>query len=344
VDRDQKAVYTDERTHWTADIYDQSMFYQACLDLAKMMEALGETEKVSFWKEKAKSIRGSTDKWLWQEDKGFYKVHIHLDTLEHPFNEANMFAMGGNVQAVIGGLADKEKSRRIIEEALERQRTYEVSTVSGTLLPPYPKGLFKHPLLDDPYEYQNGAQWDWFGGRLIYAMFENGFSELAREKMLEIISKNVKNRGFFEWDNKDGVGRGSDFYAGSAGSLGKALVEGYFGIKIRGGRLSLEPKLGRDSGQIHVYQSANNIFVAYDYIFDEQAGKLTLEFNSNFTSSGQVRILLPLKKPEKNPAYEKVTEALLDGEKIKFVREKINLDEFILIETDFLHHSLEIIL
>jgi hypothetical protein len=142
--------------------------------------------------------------------------------------------------------------------------------INQAALPPYPKNFFKHPLLDDPYKYQNGAQRDWFGGRMIYAMFENGFSEIAKEKLSEIVQKNLKNRGFFEWDNREGVGMGSDFYAGSAGSMGKALIEGYFGIKTERNALSIEPKLGKDSGEVHVYQPANNIFVDYEYTFDEK--------------------------------------------------------------------------
>jgi len=198
VDGDQKAIYVDDRTHWTADIYDQSMFFKACVNLAEMMDALGEKKRGLFWREKARMVKTNTDKWLWQEGKGFYKVHMHLDDLHHDFDEEDMFAMGGNTAAINSGLADAEKSRRIIQEALKRQGTYDVSTISGTLLPPYPKSFFKHPLLDDPYEYQNGAQWDWFGAQLIYAMFQHGFSQTDKEKWLEIIQKNVDNRGFFE--------------------------------------------------------------------------------------------------------------------------------------------------
>lgn len=349
VDADQQAIYTDERTHWTADIYDQSMFYQACLNLAGMIEA-GEAargnpegqKRADFWKEKATSIKISTNKWLWQEDRGFYRIHIHLDDLEHAFDESDMFAMGGNVQAVLAGLADRGKSRRIIEEALRRQETYKISTISGTLLPPYPHGLFKHPLVDAPYEYQNGAQWDWFGGRLIFAMFENGFSKKAIEKLAQIVKKNLKNRGFFEWDSKEGIGKGSDFYAGSAGSLGKALVEGYFGIRLTGGRLSLEPKLGRDSARIHVYLPTNDRFIAYSYQFDEKAGRLTLEFNSDFSRPGRLRVLNPW-MPQENPLRKNDLEVFLDGKDVNYKLEEMNQDEFISLETDFLHHSLEII-
>ena len=344
VDQDQQAIYVDERTHWTADIYDQSMFFQACSNLAEMMDALGKTKRGLFWQEKARSIKENTDRWLWQEDKGFYRVHIHLDSLSHDFDEDDMFAMGGNTQAIISGLANEEQSRRIIQEALERQKRFQMSTISGTLLPPYPKNLFKHPLLDDPYEYQNGAQWDWFGGRLVHAMFTNGFSSSAKEKLMEIISKNVTNRGFFEWDNKEGVGRGSDFYAGSAGSMGKALFEGYFGINLRHNHLSIEPKLRKDSAKIHIYQPATDIYVAYQYVFDEKNNKLTLDLNSNFPQKGIIKTLIPWSRsPDKKPHLEKLFNVFIDGKKIKHRLERRNEDIYIVIESDFNSRRLEIL-
>ncbi len=344
VDADQEAVYADGRTHWTADIYDQSMFCEACLNLGGMMGAVGEIKKGDFWREKALSIKDNANKWLWQEDKGFYRVHIHLDDLRHEFNEADMFAMGGNTQAVLSGLADEEKARRIIQEALKRQEAYRVSTISGTLLPPYPKNFFKHPLLDDPYEYQNGAQWDWFGARLIYAMFQHGFSQTATEKWLEIIKKNVLNRGFFEWDNKEGVGQGSDFYAGTAGSMGKALFDGYFGIDLGWDHLNIEPKLGKESARIHIYQPANDTFVAYEYTFDETKNMITLEYNSNFPHKGIIKTLIPWSRsPDKKPHLEKLFNVFIDGKKIKHRLERKNEDIYVVIESDFNSRRLEIL-
>jgi hypothetical protein len=343
VDGDQKAIYVDDRTHWTADIYDQSMFYEACMNLAEMLVALGERNRGSYWQEKARLIQDSANKWLWQEDKGFYKVHIHLDDLEHEFDENDIFAMGGNTQAINSGLAGEEKAGRIIQEALKRQKTYDISTISGTLLPPYPKNFFKHPLLDDPYEYQNGAQWDWFGARLIYAMFHQGFSHKATEKWLEIIKKNVDNRGFFEWDNKEGIGRGSDYYAGTAGSMGKALFEGYFGINLKWNALSIEPKLGKDSAHIHIYQPANDIFVAYEYAFDESENQLSLSYNSNSPHKGELRILCSLFGLQSgNKDLKKGFEVQLDGRDIDFDIETKNSDSYIIIKTDFKNHTAKI--
>lgn len=344
VDEDQKAIYVDEKTHWTADIYDQSMVYQACLNLARMFESLGNKKKSALWVKKSESIKENSNKWLWQKERGFYKVHLHLDSLHHDFDEEDIFAMGGNTVAIISGLADREKSRQIIARALERQKSSKISTISGTLLPPYPANLFKHPLLDDPFEYQNGGQWDWFGGRLIYAMFENGFSRMAKEKLIEILRKNLANRGFFEWENREGAGQGSDYFCGSAGSLSKAIFEGYFGLKLKENSLSIEPKLGKESANIHVYFPANNTFIAYEYKFDENENRLTLEYNSNFLHKGKIKILNPWhrSKPGSKENDQSKLRVRMDGEEIPFTAVRINYDEFIIIGTDFKKHLIEI--
>jgi len=340
---DQNAIYADSRTHWTCDIYDQSMFYGAARSLAGMFDGRGLKEKARLWEEKAGSIQKNTDRWLWQEDKGFYRVHIHLDSLRHDFDEDGMFAMGGNAEAILSELASEEKCRRIIESALARQKSFGISTIGGTLLPPYPKKFFKHPMMDDPYEYQNGGQWDWFGGRIVYAMFEHGFSGQAREKLLEIAKKDVANRGLYEWDSPEGTGRGSAFYSGSAGSLAKALFEGYFGLKISKESLELEPKLGSDSAAVHIYIPASDLFAAYAYQYDRKNGNIVLRYNSNISGKGKVKVLIPDEGPGR-VSDKKIGKLSVrrDGARIPFAQSESGKDRFVTIETDFKNHVLEI--
>jgi len=335
VDEGPEAVRVNGRTHWTADIYDQSMFYQACRNLAGMWRALGGADRSSFWTERAREIKANTNRWLWQEEKGFYRVHIHLDGMEHDFDESDMLAMGGNTQAMLSDLADETKRRRIIQAALERQETYGLSTVSGTILPPYPRGFFRHPLLDDPFEYQNGAQWDWFGGKLVYAMFENGFSDAAREKMLAIIRKNIRNGGFFEWDDREGVGRGSGCFAGSAGSMAMAFFEGYLGIRWSPEGIRLTPRIGKGNARAHAYFPANDVFVAFDYQGESLEKSLSLAFNSNFSGLTELRILLPGKKVPRS--------LLLDGKPTPWSIGSVGDDSYAIVRTDLRNHRLEII-
>jgi hypothetical protein len=344
-DGDERAVKVDERTRWVAGIYSQSMFYGAARDLAWMFGRMGQKEKSLFWTIKAQSLKNNTDRRLWQEDKGFYRVHLHLDaTMPHGFDENDMFAMGGNVTAVHIGLADETKSTRILKQAMLRQKAYGLSTASGVLLPPYPRGVFRHPLVDDPYEYQNGGQWDWFGGLLVLALFENGFSRQAADKLMEIASKNISNGGLYEWDDKQGTGRGSDFYCGSAGSLGRALFEGYFGINLTADSLSLEPRLGTDKARIHAYLPGAGLFVAYDHRLTADGRTLIFEFNSNFRGRGRLCLRLPW--PSRARDSLEITssdyEVTLDGQPVPFAQSRVNEDEYIDLETDFGNRRLEV--
>ena len=343
-DADQQAIYVDERTHWTADIYDQSMAYEACLEMAEMLRSLGRQESAAAWLKTAQDLQARTNLYLWQESRGFYKVHIHLDDWRHDFDEGDMFAMGGNAQAVISGLADGRQSEKIIAGALARQTRFGVSTISGALLPPYPAGFFKHPQMDEPYEYQNGGQWDWFGGRLILAMFENGFSRVALDKLVEVARKDLANEGFYEWDTREGSGRGSDYYGGSAGSLARALYEGYLGIRLSGNGFALAPKLAEDPALVHVFYPAADIFAAYDYEPDPADRKISLRYNSNDPRPGTIKIWVPWGTLGMTGAGEDRTqlEVLRDGVKVPFKWSRVRQDDFITIKTDFKNHTLEI--
>lgn len=345
VDIDEKSVDIDEHTFWTVDIYDQSMFYLACLQLAEMFGELDFKGKEIEWKKMATSLKENTNRWLWQQDKGFYRVHLHLDSnFVHDFDEDNIFAMGGNAMAILSRLADRPKSERIFRVTLDRQKVYEVSTLSGTLLPPYPQDFFRHPLLDTPFEYQNGAQWDWFGGRLVLAMYLQGFSRAASEKLLEIVSKNIANRGFYEWDDRLGTGQGSDIFCGSAGVLGRALFEGYLGIRLKSDGLSLEPRLGRDSCRIHIHFPASDFFVAFDYNFSPDSDRLTFAFNSNKKNKGPIKILSPWIEELSftSNTQEQIFSVQLDDQIIPFSIDRLNQDIYFVFESDLNNHRLEI--
>ncbi len=343
-DADQNAIYTDEKTRWTADIYDQSMVHESCRELAAMFSALGLEEKADRWLRKAAAIREAADRNLWQEDKGFYRVHIHLDPFPHDFDENNMFAMGGNAQAILSELAGPAKAERVFRTALERQEEFRVSSISGSLLPPYPAGFFKHPAMDEPYEYQNGGQWDWFGGRLLLAMFENGSSVQAREKLIEIVRKDLRNGGLFEWDTREGAGRGSDYYAGSAGSLARALFEGYFGFNLGEKSLRLEPKLGTDQGRIEIRLPASGLVLSYDYRPIAKEKKTVLSIESNYRGPGEVKLLVSWKLfgLSGNEADRTKIRVLNNGAPVSFRWESRGQDDFIVVETDLKKRTIEI--
>ena len=343
VDEGQDATDVGENTHWTADIYDQAMFHAAAGDLILLLQAAGRPEEAEEWSSRKEIIRRNTNSLLWMADRGFYRVHIHLDELIHDFDEDNMFAMGGNTAAVLSGLAEPGSAARIIGTALKYQKQYQVSTISGTLLPPYPRGTFRHPLMDDPYEYQNGGQWDWFGGRLILVMYLNGFSRTATDKLKEIARKNIDNGGFFEWEDRTGTGRGSDYFTGRAGVLAKAIVEGYFGMSLSRDGLSICCRLDADKGKIHVSLPAAGSWASYEYGYDAEAGLISLHINSSITQHGKVLILSPWNDLHGGAeALKTIIEVSVDGEPIPHRITTINQDTYIAIGTDFQNHKITV--
>ena len=333
-DADQAAIYAGESTRWTSDIYDQSMFYQAANDLATSLERAGFAARAGLWRRRAEALRRAADRWLWQEDRGYYRVHIHSEPWRHDLDENAMFAMGGNAQALVSGLAGPpggERPRRIIAEALSRQKEYEISTVSGSLLPPYPAGFFRHPALDEPYEYQNGGQWDWFGGKLVLAMFGSGVAREARTKLLEIARKAVGNAGFHEWDTRDGRGRGSDFYSGSAGSLARALVEGYYGVRLKRTSLELSPRMGPDTATVHVRVPAAGRYVAYDYRVESSTRRVFLGVRSDASRADVLRILDPWLGDDGGPDAAGI-EVYVDSGRVGWTRERVGADAYVRLD------------
>ena len=342
-DADARAIQVDSRTHWVAGIYSQSMFYGAARSLSRMFDGLGEKEKALFWSVRAESVRRNAVKWLWQDRRGFFRVHVHLEPpLSHPLDEDDIFAMGGNVWAVLTGLADGARSRSILREAIARRKP--PLQAGAVLLPPYPAGLFQHPQVDEPYEYQNGGQWDWFGGLLVLALYRNGYSRQATDDLLRLARKDLANGGLFEWDDREGRGRGSDRYSGSAGSLARALFEGYFGISLGRDSLSLEPRLGTDASRVHVYIPSADMFAAYDYRPGADGRSLRFDYGSDFRGRGRVRIRLPWASPASESLRRTASdyEVRLDGVPAVFQLTRVNEDEYIGLETDFRDHRLTI--
>ncbi len=337
------ATDTGPETQWTADIYDQAQFYRASLGLARMLRLRGRVREAADWEARASDIRRRTDRALWQEGPGFYRVHAHVTPLVHAFDEDALFAMGGNAEAIDSGLASPDKARRILAAALARQKQYGLSTISGTMLPPYPAGTFRHSMVDEPYEYQNGGQWDWFGGKLVLALFRGDDPARGEAALLEIARKATANQGLFEWDDPRGRGRGSPRFSGSAGSLGKALFEGLYGITLSPEGLTLEPRLNGRSGAVHVYVPAAGRFAAYRLRVEAAATRLALSWNTDWPGRTAIRLAWPADWKLPQTTGPGRIEARLDGRPAAIRLEPGAGGAFVLIvETDPGPHTLEV--
>jgi hypothetical protein len=333
VHANQRAIYLDDRTPVVAGLYTNASFVQAARCLGDLHQALGDTAGAERWRKQAASVTAAANRHLWQEARGFYRMHVPVGVATLP-DDSSIFAMGGNAMAVLSGIADDRQARRIFAVAEARQRRYAVSTIAGTLLPPYRAGLFLHPAMREEWSYQNGGQWDWFGARLVLAAFERGQAATARRWLGELAQKARRSGGLYEWHTREGEGRGSRTYAGSAGALAAAVYEGLFGVSLSADRLTITVRLGGETGSLHLYEPATDTFVAYRY--QPSARSIVLEYDSNHRHPG--RVALPL------PPGRRAARVLRDGEPVGFDVKTVGRDRWAVVETPWGPHRIEAVL
>jgi len=103
-------------------------------------------------------------------------------------------------------------------------RAAGAASVGLTLYPAYPEGFFKNPQLREPYSYQNGGDWCWFGGRMIQQLVRLGYIAEAYRDLQPMVERVVRTGDFHEWWTRDNQPRGSGSFRGSAGVLGQAIA------------------------------------------------------------------------------------------------------------------------
>lgn len=199
-------------------IYGQALLYQALNLVAQYLPAANQDSALAA-RGGITGLKNQLERFvqqrLWQADKGFFRIHHHLEPLVHKFAEDDIFPLGGNVLAYESGLTTPAQTRAIADTILNRQKQFGNATVGAVLLPCYPAGTFENPIMDERYEYQNGGDWDWYGpraARLIYEVYPAiGWQKLAANAALV-----VAQGAFYEWRHLDGRPGGGRHYNGSA--------------------------------------------------------------------------------------------------------------------------------
>jgi hypothetical protein len=336
---DQRVIYLDASTPVVASLYASALYVRAARDLAGLHRAISDMGGGRRWDDRARLVADAIERHLWQADRGFYRVNAII-TWPGPGRapqDDDRFAMGGNAVALLAGLGDEARVRRVMDVALARQRQYRMATISGVLLPPYPSGFFRHPILREEFTYQNGGAWDWFGGRLLLAAFERGQAAPARRELARIAAQALRTGGLYEWNTRDGRGKGSARYAGSAGALGGAILSGLYGLDLRAEGLDLHVRLAEVSGRVRAFEPSTGTTVAYEYSCDPSRRRLTLRYEASRRDRGTVEVLLP--------AGRTAAQARVDGGPAQALAIRtVGDDSYARLETDWAPHRLELAL
>lgn len=327
---------TAEPKEWTASIYDQAWTYRSLVELAEMNAATNRSDMAAVQLGRANILRQGALERLWQPNRGFFRTHIHIPPVVHDFDEDAIVSIA-NAIAVYSGITEPSEVGPIFR-ALETARVASGAQKPGlSLYPPYPPNFFDYPQMG-PGRYQNGAVWDWWGGMQISAEFWNGYAGLGRAH-LEMVARDwAKTPGqILEWQEpRSGQNGGSPAYAGAASTMGEAIVAGLFGVELGPDRFALTPRLGAQSGGIHVYHPPSGCWL--DYWHTYAGDRIALEWDTNHPDPGQIRVLLPERAP--------LQSALLDHKPVQLTLERLGEDAYAALASPAQpgKHRLEIVL
>lgn len=215
-------VAINNKTKWAIDIYDNAMYVMAIHDfLAIQPAAYTNTHN---WKNIADSITRNVRRYLWRSDPQKYLPHIYLEGSPFPenFDEAAILYTGGSACAILAGFQSPAEIAAINRQMVQAAAKEKHATIGITVYPPYPATAYPNM---KPYMYQNAGDWTWFGGRMIVALLQNGFSREAWDELQPMLNRTLANRGFYEWYNvQTGEPKGSGDFRGEAGVLYDAIA------------------------------------------------------------------------------------------------------------------------
>ena len=211
----------NECSYPAIDIYDNAMMIIALDYLAEM----GGTEaQQARWKKLRDSLAENSRTHLWDTERQKFIPHIYLDKKPDlgTFNENDIHYHGGTAVAIEAKLLSKEEIVAVNKQMVENVRLSGMPSIGLTLYPPYPQDFFGGGMAN-PYIYQNGGDWTWFGGRMIQQLIANGFVQEAYDEVRPMIDRVIKHNDFYEWWGMGCTPEGSAHFKGSAGVLAKSV-------------------------------------------------------------------------------------------------------------------------
>lgn len=218
-----RGVRLDQSSHRALSIYDNAMLVIAINDYLRLPGL--NARETTHWKTNCAKLKQNIRKHLWDAKRQKFIPHVYLAGSPFPadFDENAICFHGGTAVAIEAELLTRQEVLHSLDHMEEDVRAAGASSIGLTLYPPYPEGFFKNPQLRDPYSYQNGGDWCWFGGRMIQQLVRLGYIAEAYRDLQPMVERVVRTGSFHEWWTRDNQPRGSGDFRGSAGVLGQAI-------------------------------------------------------------------------------------------------------------------------
>jgi len=215
-------VDIDSLTHWSIDVYDNAMFIIALNDMMNFNNNAMEKKR---WSDLKQLTSTNIKKYLWDEAMHKFIPHLYVNGSPFPasFNENKINYHGGTAVAIEAGLLSKKEIEEVNAYMLKDVQQSGATSIGLTMYPQYPENIYQGSKSNKEYNYQNGGDWDWFGGRMIQQLIANGFVQEAYDEMQPMIERFMRDGRFYEWYSRDNKPKGSADFKGSAGVLAKAI-------------------------------------------------------------------------------------------------------------------------
>ncbi len=105
---DQRAIYADPRTPLVVGLYTNALAVRAAGQLAGMAAAGGDSVRAAYWRTRAFALRAGIQRHLWQDERGFFRMHVALPprpgpdggTYAWPLPEALLLELGPPAPAI----------------------------------------------------------------------------------------------------------------------------------------------------------------------------------------------------------------------------------------------------
>ena len=170
------------------------MFVIALNDMIRFTNNPADKKKWTTLKDLTAS---NTKKYLWDAAKQKFIPHLYINGSPFPpsFDENKIYFHGGTAIAMEAGLLTKKEIEKANADMLNNVKLSGAPTVGLTLYPPYPQNIIPGSTANKEYNYQNGGDWEWFGGRIIQQLVANGFEKEAYNGLQPMVDRVIKNGG-----------------------------------------------------------------------------------------------------------------------------------------------------
>lgn len=292
----------DENTFWGIMHGDNSGYYEACLLLAKMLDAFGDAARAKHWRTKAEALKRKLIEHCWN---GTFFTHFVKETpvTIEGVDEASQLSFS-NAMNINRGVTSHEQAVSILNEYLKRRQHSGAFAEWFSIDPAFPDGIFGEEKIVAG-AYCNGGIMPLVGGELAKAYFNHGMeSEGIRtlETYHRLIS--LKNETYL-WYFPDGTESSVDTSTSpdatptdgwGSSSILFGLIEGLAGIEDRGklfDKVRLAPRWAATdevSAEASAAYASSGAEFAYSY--QENSDSLSIEIETG-KSEVSLHLLLP---------------------------------------------------